>query len=202
MNSLARRIIDWEDRGKQLSELEDKMSDELEDNIPKRRIRTVIAREKTRADILRKIGAKEERSARYIDIHDIDNLTGLQFEKVLAHVLSKVEGNAEVTQGSGDQGVDILWHKDKGTVIVQAKAYKPGNKVTNSAVQQVNTGSKNYQQEFDIIEETVITTSGFTASAEEAAGFAEVTLYDRKDVEKWLKKEKVGLDEFGELIED
>jgi HJR/Mrr/RecB family endonuclease len=201
MTSLARRIIEWEDEGKQLSELEDEMSGEL-DNVPKRRIRTVLAQEKTRADTLRKIGAKKERSARYIDIHDIDNLTGLQFEKILARILSKVEGDAEVTQGSGDQGVDILWRKDEGTVVVQAKAYKPGNKATNSSVQQVNTGAKNHQEKYDVIEEAVITTSDFTESAREAAEFSDVALYNRKDVRSWLNEQKIGLDEFGEVIEE
>ncbi|PSG99199.1 MAG: hypothetical protein BRC29_03675 [Nanohaloarchaea archaeon SW_7_43_1] len=202
MTSLARRIIEWEDEGKQLSELEDEISDELEDNVPKKRIRKVLAQEKTRADTLRKIGAKEERSARYIDIHDIDNLTGLQFEKILALILSKVEGDTEVTQGSGDQGVDIIWHKKEGTVVIQAKAYKPGNKATNSAVQQVNTGSKNHQQNFNVVEEAVITTSNFTESAREAAEFSNVTLYNREDVKKWLDEQKIGLGEFGKVIEE
>lgn len=199
-DTLADKIIEFEDEGRDLSDLEEQIA--TSSDIPRSRARKVIAQEKSRADTLRKIRGSSERAARYVDIHDIDNLTGLQFEKFLAHLLSKIEGEAEVTKGTGDQGVDILWHKSEGTAVIQAKAYRPENKATNSSVQQVSTGSKNYEEQFNIIEKAVITTSNFTESAKEAAEFSDVTLYKRDDIKKWLNDQRIGLDEFGRAIED
>lgn len=184
-----------------VSEIESKIQGTHGREVPKNRIRKIIAGEKDRAKSIQQIDVEKKQEARYADIHDIDNLSGLQFEKALALMLSEREGDAEVTQGSGDQGIDILWHRDEGTVCIQAKSYQPGNKVTNSAVQEVKTGSEKYTDQHKITENAVVSTSGYTSSAKEAADFSNVKLYDRKDLRKWLTEEKIGLEKFGQTIE-
>ncbi|MFB6158689.1 MAG: restriction endonuclease [Candidatus Nanohalobium sp.] len=184
-----------------ISDIESRIQKKHAREVSKNRIRKIIAGEKDRAKAIQKIDIEKKQEARYVDIHDIDNLSGLQFEKALALMLSERDGDAEVTQGSGDQGVDVLWHRNEGTVAIQAKSYQPGNKVTNSAVQEVKTGSEKYTEQHEIIEKAVISTSSYTSSAKEAADFSSVKLYDRKKLREWLKKEKIGLEKFGQTIE-
>lgn len=56
-------------------------------------------------------------------------LTGWQFEEEVADVFEKNGYKTEVTQGSGDGGVDIIMEKDGLKYIVQCKRYN-GHKVT------------------------------------------------------------------------
>ena len=183
-----------------VSDIESRIQKKHAREVSKNRIRKIIAGEKDRAKAIQQIDTEKKQEARYADIHDIDNLSGLQFEKALALLLSKREGDAEITQGSGDQGVDVLWHRNEGTVAIQAKSYQPRNKVTNSAVQEVKTGFEKYTSQHNIIEKAVISTSGYTSSAKEAADFSNVKLYDRKNLREWLKKEKISLEKFGQTI--
>ena len=57
---------------------------------------------------------------------------------IVQRCLKKGFVNVEVTQGSGDQGVDILAQKDDVKYAIQCKRHK--NPLGNTPVQEVNAG--------------------------------------------------------------
>lgn len=106
--------------------------------------------------------------------NSFDNMDGHQFEYFCADILRK-NGfeNVEVTQGSGDHGIDILAEKDGITYAIQCKRYdKP---VNNSAVQQAVAGKGIYKKDIAV----VLTNNRFTPQAKEEAEALGVKLWDR-----------------------
>ena len=73
-------------------------------------------------------------------VADLDKMEGHKFEHYCADLL-RDNGflDVEVTQESGDHGVDILARKDDITYAIQCKCYS-SNSVGNDAVQQANAG--------------------------------------------------------------
>ena len=102
-------------------------------------------------------------------------MTGQEFERFCAGVL-KTEGytDIEMTQASGDQGVDILATRDGLQYAIQCKYY--ASAVGNSAVQQAYAGKTYYNCDVAM----VMTNSTFTKSAVELAERTGVQL--REDV--------------------
>lgn len=117
-------------------------------------------------------GAKAE-SEQIIKIN-YDDMNGYQFEKFCAEILRK-NGfeNIELTQGSGDHGIDILAEKDNITYAIQCKCYS--SNIGNSAVQQAHTGKSLYHKDIAV----VITNRYFTTQAIEEAEALGVKLWDR-----------------------
>lgn len=103
-----------------------------------------------------------------------DYMDGHQFEYFCADVLRK-NGfkNVEVTQGSGDHGIDILAEKDGITYAIQCKCYS--DNIGNAAVQQAHTGKSLYHKDIAV----VMTNRYFTAQAIEEAMELGVKLWDR-----------------------
>lgn len=67
------------------------------------------------------------------DKYDFDNMNGHEFEYFCADILKKNNFiNVEVTQGSGDHGIDILAEKDDITYAIQCKCYSKD--IGNAAV--------------------------------------------------------------------
>lgn len=165
------------------------------------RIIRIIETEQERQDKFETFSlTASSRTPRYVDITDVELVSGYQFEHVLAEILSRIEGAAQVTQQSGDQGVDVIWFKQSETIAVQAKAYSKGNNVSNSAVQEAFTGAQYYKEEHQIDAAAVVTTSTFTHSAQEAAGKTGVRLYDRRNVTKWLDEAQLDAETLGTLL--
>lgn len=110
-----------------------------------------------------------------------DNMDGYSFEYFCADVLKK-NGyyNVKVTQGSGDQGVDILAERDNIKYAIQCKHYS--QPVGNKAVQEVYTGMRFYHCHVGII----MTNSYFTQSAKELAKENGIVLWDRDYLFKFL----------------
>ena len=108
------------------------------------------------------------------DKYDFDNMSGHDFEHFCADVLEK-NGfkNVEVTQGSGDHGIDILAEKDDITYAIQCKCYSKD--IGNSAVQQAHTGKSIYKKDIA----AVMTNRYFTQQAKEEAELLGVKLWDR-----------------------
>lgn len=104
----------------------------------------------------------------------IDNMDGYQFEDFCARLLSnRGYEDVLVTQGSGDQGIDIIAYKDGIKYGFQCKCYSSA--VGNKAVQEVFAGKAFYQCHVGI----VITNNYFTESAIALARQNGIVLWDR-----------------------
>jgi len=201
-DSLAEFIEIAEDNGvpesKQASHLIQK---EWDRNIPKDRVVSILRKEQERLDEYQKVSFSESsRSPRYMDINDLELVSGHQFEHILAEILRRVEGDATVTEGSGDQGVDVVWFREDETMGIQAKAYDRANPVGNSAVQEIYTGTEVRQSEYSIDTPAVVTTSRYTQGAEEAAEESEVILFNRSDLETWLSEAELDAETMGNVL--
>lgn len=106
--------------------------------------------------------------------NNYDNMDGHQFEHYCAGLL-KNNGfkDIEVTQGSGDHGIDILAEKDGITYAIQCKCYS--SNIGNAAVQQAYTGKGFYHKDIAV----VLTNRYFTPQAKEEAQALGVKLWDR-----------------------
>ena len=95
---------------------------------------------------------------------DIDRMDGYEFESFCADLLRK-NGykDVSVTSGSGDQGIDIIAHKDGVKYGIQCKCYT--SDVGNKAVQEAYSGKSFYQCHVGI----VLTNRYFTNSAKDLA---------------------------------
>ena len=116
--------------------------------------------------------------------NNFDTMEGHDFEYFCADILKK-NGfeNVEVTQGSGDHGIDILAEKDGITYAIQCKCYS--SNIGNAAVQQAYTGKGFYHRDIAV----VLTNRYFTSQAIEEAKALGVKLWDRDKLEKMVGSE-------------
>ena len=117
---------------------------------------------------------------------DIDNMNGYEFERFCAQIL-QTNGfyDINVTKASGDQGVDVIALKDGIRCAIQCKRYS--SNVGNKAVQEVVAGMQYYNCQIGI----VMTNSYFTQSAKDLASRAEIILWDRDFLYKYVVKQQV-----------
>ncbi len=109
-----------------------------------------------------------------VDLSEIDGMSGVDFEKYVAMLLSKNEfENVSCTKASGDYGVDILAERYDETYAFQCKRYS--GKLGVKSVQEIYAGAKMYHAEYAI----VVTNSYFTPNALKLAGELGVELWDR-----------------------
>lgn len=173
-----------------------------ERDVPQNRVIRILHRERERLADYQSVSLSESsRAPRYMDLTDLELVSGHEFEYVLAEMLRRVEGETTVTEGSGDQGVDVVWFRENTTVGIQAKAYDITNPVGNSAVQEIHTGSVVRQSDYAIDTPAVVTTSRYTDGAKEAAEYSDVALYDRSDLKQWLSEAELDAEAMGELLE-
>ena len=101
-------------------------------------------------------------------------MEGFQFEHYCADLLLQ-NGfqKAEVTQASGDYGIDIKAEKDGVTYGIQCKYYT--DKVGNHAVQEAYSGAQFYH----CMVAAVMTNCTFTQHAKETAAANNVLLWDK-----------------------
>ena len=105
---------------------------------------------------------------------DAMSVNGFDFEHYCADLLLKNGySKAEVTQGCGDYGIDILAEKDGVTYAVQCKCYS--NSVGNKSVQEAYSGKEFYK----CMVAAVLTNNYFTPAAVETAKETRVLLWDR-----------------------
>ncbi len=118
-----------------------------------------------------------------IDI--VDRMEGHEFERCCAKLLEKNGySNIHITQGSGDQGIDIIAYRDGIKHGIQCKCYN--SPIGNKAVQEVFAGKAYHQCHVGI----VMTNSTFTTSAKELAKRNGITLWDRNKLIKMINKSK------------
>lgn len=109
------------------------------------------------------------------ELQKIDKMDGHAFEHWCADILKKSDFSAvEVTQGSNDQGVDVLAEKDGIKYAIQCKCYT--SDLGNTPIQEVNTGKSIYHCHVGV----VMTNRHFTAGAKKAAEATGVLLWDRE----------------------
>lgn len=114
-----------------------------------------------------------------------DNMDGHSFEYFCADVLRKNGySDVKVTQGSGDQGVDILAERDNIKYAIQCKHYSQA--VGNKAIQEIYTGMRFYHCHVGI----VMTNYYFTQSAKDLAKENGIVLWDRDYLLKFLEKKE------------
>lgn len=113
-------------------------------------------------------------------IYQVDNMTGLEFEKYVAQQL-KSQGYKHVRLTEKyDLGVDIIAEKDGIRWGIQVKLYS--GLVKADAVRQVVTALKSYNCDRAM----VVTNSSFSQTAKELAGSNDCVLLDRDILNNWL----------------
>lgn len=118
-----------------------------------------------------------ERIALYNNQYDY--MEGHDFEYFCANILRKNGfSDVEVTQGSGDHGIDITAVKDEISYAIQCKCYS--SNIGNAAVQQAHTGKSLYHKDIAV----VLTNQYFTAQAKEEADALGVKLWDRDKLQE------------------
>lgn len=124
----------------------------------------------------------DELMASAVDIPNAyDNMEGHDFEYFCAELLKKNGfSNVEVTQGSGDHGIDILAEKDGITYAIQCKCYS--SNIGNAAVQQAHTGKSIYKKDIAV----VLTNRYFTPQARKEAEALSVKLWDRDKLNEMI----------------
>lgn len=104
----------------------------------------------------------------------VDAMSGDEFGAFVAQVFRFQGWQVTLTQGSGDQGADVIAQKGSTRLCIQAKRYS--TPVGNGAVQEAIAG-KIY---WDCNRALVVTSNTFTRSARELANKAHVELWDRE----------------------
>lgn len=138
--------------------------------------------QKAESPILPKISAPmADYMAEEMSKIDLMSIDGFAFENYCAELLKANEfTNVEVTQGSGDFGIDVLAEKEGITYAIQCKCYS--NPVGNKSVQEAYTGKEYYKRMVAV----VMTNSTFTSAAVETANETRVMLWDRKKLQDFL----------------
>lgn len=120
------------------------------------------------------------------ELLSIDLMEGHAFEHWCAQLLRDL-GYTEVsvTQGSGDQGVDVLAQKDGIKFAIQCKCYT--SDLGNTPVQEVNAGKTIYHCHIGV----VMTNRFFTTGAKQAADATGVLLWDRDWIRNAISKRNI-----------
>lgn len=117
-------------------------------------------------------------------IRDIDLMDGFQFEAYLKVLFSKSGYKVTVTPKSGDYGADLVLTKGTKKIVVQAKRYGYGNRVSLGAVQEIYAA----QAYYGAAEAWVITNSEFTRQAGILGNACRVQLIDRNGLSQMILK--------------
>ena len=108
-----------------------------------------------------------------------------EFEAFCSRILERKGWTAKATQGSGDQGADVIGTKGEYKVIIQCKMYS--NPVGNKAVQEV-IAAKGF---FHGTHALVVNSDGeFTKSARELAVMSGVELMHYNELKEWEPRDK------------
>ena len=110
------------------------------------------------------------------DVKFDPNMDPFQYEIFCAEKFKENDWEAYATQGSSDQGVDVVATRGKEVLVAQCKKFsKP---VGNKAVQEVVAGMKFYDANVGI----VIAPNGFTNSAEKLAAANKIKLIHHSQI--------------------
>lgn len=123
----------------------------------------------------------------HINEKKLDHLSGIEFERLVSRILKK-SGYHHVTftKNSNDYGIDILARKNHLSYGFQCKRYQKNIGV--AAIAQTKAG----QSYYNLDSVTVITNSYFTHQAITLAQCNDISLIDRNQLLKMIKKTKTG----------
>lgn len=107
---------------------------------------------------------------------------GNDFEQWVAQSLTRFGWTAEVTRGSGDQGLDVIAEKAGKRLGLQCKLY--GSPVGNKAVQEAHAGMAYY----GVDAAGVLTNASFTPSAIALATATGIRLFSQHDIPDLFEK--------------
>ena len=129
-----------------------------------------------------KVNQRKLAKAKYnaINLSNIDNMPGQEFENYIAILLKNRGYSIEVTKGSGDLGVDILAQSGMMKYAVQTKRYN--KKVSRTAVSDAVAGMKIWNCNGAM----VITNNYFQKGAIELAKANNCKLIDRNVLTEWI----------------
>lgn len=103
-------------------------------------------------------------------------MSPIEYEGYCARLLEKSGWRTELTKASGDQGADIIAHKNGQILIVQCKKYQ--SPVGNKAVQEVVAAVSHHRANIG----AVVATNGYTRAAQELAGSTGTMLLRHSDL--------------------
>jgi len=107
----------------------------------------------------------------------IDELNPLEYEQYCSRRLETMGWASSITRASGDQGADVLAHKDGHSLVLQCKKYsKP---IGNKAVQEAIAAQKYYRTDMA----AVVTNQSFTKSARELADMSGILLLHHTELD-------------------
>lgn len=157
------------------------------DNLPFVEVNNVEFKEKKPSEVieedLEKINVDPENLEDPKDIEEfIGSLNRDKFEDLLAEIFRKAGWHAEVTQKSGDQGIDVEARKRfpvHRKYLIQAKYNSEGNKLNADHVRNYNSLK---EQEVGVDQVILATTSSFTSQAEYLGDKLDIELWDRNDI--------------------
>lgn len=121
----------------------------------------------------------------YYSIEDIDFMTGTEFEYFISILFESMNFKTEITNSTGDQGVDVIARKGINEIGIQCKCYS--GSVGNSAIQEVFSGLNYYH----LNKGMVVTNNYFTKSAIELAKSNNIILWDRSMLKEKIENSKI-----------
>ena len=121
-------------------------------------------------------------SVDFLNISQIDGLSGTDFEKLLKEIFEKQGYSVSMTKPSHDYGADLVLEKNKKISLVQAKCYSKN--IGIKAIQEIISARKHY----DADELFVATNRYFSKDAMVLATEHNVRLIDRDVLVMLVKK--------------
>lgn len=136
----------------------------------------------TSMDFKQRLKTKQIRKITQYTINDIDLMNGFEFEEFVSLLFRRMGYSTQMTQKSGDQGIDVIAVRNRVRIGIQAKCYS--NSVGNAAIQEATAGKKFY----DCDKVLVITNNYFTSAAIELADSNGVVLWNRDFLKEKIKE--------------
>ena len=107
-------------------------------------------------------------------------MSGVEFERYVAHLLKHRGYRVQFTPGSGDLGVDLIAVSNGTRTAIQCKRH--GKSVSRRAISDAVAGKTYYK----CSEAQVVTNSYFTKGARTLAASTHCTLVDREKLTDWI----------------
>jgi restriction system protein len=123
---------------------------------------------------------RREKYIRALQIADVDNMSGRDYEKCIARLLEHRGFHVQLVGRSGDLGVDMVAQKEGIKYAIQTKRWKNG--VDRTAVSDAVAGMCHYKSDRAI----VITNCYFRTGAKQLAKSNQCVLVDRETLSKWI----------------
>jgi len=131
-------------------------------------------------------------------IGDIDRLNPNLFEASIASLYKKQGFDVFLTPYSNDKGVDIVIMRNGENYLIQAKQTK--SLVGNSAIQEIYTAKKYYEDKFkEQFNLLVITNNDYSSSARILAKLNNIELLNRVNLEKLIKQNNITLEDINKI---